>query len=480
MLSQDQTNKKFEASTQQTLRDGSRCCDNKLQIKVYFGIFLIALSARFLNLFFIDSLAIHANIEDSSIYLMGTKSWIESGFFSITTETGFSDQTERMPGYFVFLIPFVSTLENSIPFIVATQSLVDATSCVLIARLAAFIDPLLGITSGVTAALWHNTILHSSFILTETIFLFLLCCMLVAAASFLTTSKLRYALIAGLICGLAISTRTIALFIPFAMAAAALAITLYKRQKFSRGILAGFLVIVFCALPLTPVLERNLDKYNTIQLTSQNGVFLLNWVIGQIKTSQSGRDFDTESRALNEKLSKQLQQKYANPSSLDPFELSNERVELAKLELESLPANAIVKSWVSGAIQNLASPAIAIDPRVRQLNEKSFYNSEGKNIFEKSYNFIAGNNSKFVIILLIGLLISLILSITQLVGFFLLVKRHKWAATFGLLYILYFLLISGPVGSAKYRIPIEPALIIFQSAFFVHGFNRFFKKLRSN
>ena len=201
-----------------------------------------------------------------------------------------------MPGYFVFLIPFVSTFENSVPFIVATQSLVDAISCVLIARLAAFIDPLLGITSGVTAALWHNTVLHSSLILTETIFLFLLCCMLVAAASFLTTSKLRYALLAGLICGLAISTRTVAIFIPFAMAAAALAITLYKRQKFVRGLMAGFLVIVFCILPLTPVLERNIEKYNTIQLTSQNGVFLLNWVIGQIRATQSGQGFDAESR----------------------------------------------------------------------------------------------------------------------------------------------------------------------------------------
>ena len=479
MLSQDQTNKKFDISPRQILTDGSSRYHNTLQIKEYFGIFLIALAARLLNIFFIDDVAIHANIEDSSIYLSGAKSWIESGFFSITTDTGFSDQTERMPGYFVFLIPFVSTLENNIMFIIAAQSFVDAISCVLIARLAAFIDPLLGITSGVTAALWHNTILHSSLILTETIFLFLLCCLLVAAAFFLTTSKLRYAMLAGLICGLAISTRTVAIFLPFSMASAALVIALYKRQKFSRGLLAATLIIAFCTLPLTSVLQRNIEKYNTIQLTSQNGVFLLNWVIGQIKANQSGRGFDAESSALNEKLSKQLQLKHENPSSLNPFELSKERIELAKVELELVPASAILTSWVRGAIQNLASPAIANDPRIRRLNEKSFYNSEGKNIFEKAFNFIVDNNSTFVTILIIGLLISFIFSIAQLFGFFLLIKRHKWAATFGLLYILYFLLISGPVGNAKYRIPIEPALIIFQSAFFVQCFNRFFKKLKS-
>ena len=58
MLSQDQTNKKFEVSTQQTSTDGNSCCHNKLQIKVYFGIFLIAIAARLLNLFFIDSVTL--------------------------------------------------------------------------------------------------------------------------------------------------------------------------------------------------------------------------------------------------------------------------------------------------------------------------------------------------------------------------------------------------------------------------------------
>ena len=300
--------------------------------------------------------------------------------------------------------------------------------------------------------------------------------LLLAAAFFLSTSKLRYALLAGLVCGLAISTRTVAIFLPLAMAVAAVAITLYKRQKMYKGLAAGSLIIAFCLLPLTPVLDRNLAKYDTFQLTSQNGVFLLNWALGHAKAIHSGRGFDTESKELNEKLSKQLQQKYESPSSLNPFELSKERIKLAKLELESVPSTAIMESWVRGAIQNLASPAIAIDPRVRQLNEKSFYNTEGRNIFDKALNFINGNNPTFVTILLIGLSSSLIFSIAQLFGFFLLIKQHKWAALFGLLYVIYFLLISGPVGSAKYRIPIEPALIIFQSVFIFHTFKRFSKK----
>ena len=71
MLSQDQSNQKIDVSERQTLTEVDSGCVNKLRIKAYVSIFLIALAARFLNLFLIDSLAIHANIEDSSIYLMG-------------------------------------------------------------------------------------------------------------------------------------------------------------------------------------------------------------------------------------------------------------------------------------------------------------------------------------------------------------------------------------------------------------------------
>ena len=105
MLSQDQFIKKSDVSNQQAVIDGYSGCPHTLQVNAYFGIFLIALVVRFLNLYFIDSLPIHANVEDSIIYFTGAKDWIESGFFSVATDTGFIDQTERMPGYFIFLIP---------------------------------------------------------------------------------------------------------------------------------------------------------------------------------------------------------------------------------------------------------------------------------------------------------------------------------------------------------------------------------------
>jgi hypothetical protein len=42
-------------------------------------------------------------------------------------------------------------------------------------------------------------------------------------------------------------------------------------------------------------------------------------------------------------------------------------------------------------------------------------------------------------------------------------RTHFWPGIFGCLLIAYFLLINGPVGAPKYRLPFEPIMIIFQA-----------------
>ncbi|MBW2305185.1 MAG: hypothetical protein JRF57_15920 [Deltaproteobacteria bacterium] len=61
---------------------------------------------------------------------------------------------------------------------------------------------------------------------------------------------------------------------------------------------------------------------------------------------------------------------------------------------------------------------------------------------------------------LAGLMLSRIL---QLWGLIILYRWKKWEAIFCLLVIGYFLLISGPVGYAKYRLPFEPILIVLMA-----------------
>jgi len=45
-------------------------------------------------------------------------------------------------------------------------------------------------------------------------------------------------------------------------------------------------------------------------------------------------------------------------------------------------------------------------------------------------------------------------------GFFVLFRKKKWEGLLCLVIIGYFLIVSGPVGYAKYRLPFEPILIV--------------------
>ena len=128
-----------------------------------------------------------------------------------------------------------------------------------------------------------------------------------------------------------------------------------------------------------------------------------------------------------------------------------------------MAVSTLVKAWFYGAVNNLMSPVAAIDPRIRELNTKSFYNTAGHSLFDKAHNFLRDNNPVFVLSVFLASLSVVFFSIFQLGGWILLLRSHFWVAVLGAFYIIYFLMVSGPVGSAKYRIPIEPALIIFQS-----------------
>ena len=90
-------------------------------------------------------------------------------------------------------------------------------------------------------------------------------------------------------------------------------------------------------------------------------------------------------------------------------------------------------------------------------------NSSGSRLAEKTWNFLNNNDQRFVLWVTLGLIGSAACLVLQVSGWLILLRKMFWPALFGSLAILYFLLINGPVERAKYRLPFEPILIIFQS-----------------
>ena len=124
---------------------------------------------------------------------------------------------------------------------------------------------------------------------------------------------------------------------------------------------------------------------------------------------------------------------------------------------------SMFKAWVVGSSINLMAPSVAIAPALRAIEHPSFYETKGKGVVEKLYNYINDSNGfMYLSVLSIGTIISLLFNLVALFGVF------KMAFTLPrripiklLLFIGYFLAITGPIIGVKYRLPIEPILIIF-------------------
>ena len=98
-------------------------------------IFTVAIVARLANLLSIEDIGEFALAEDSPIYWQGAKAWLDAGYFSRATSSGYVLETERVPLYHLFLVPFRWAFGELLAPTLVVQSIVDACTCVMIAKL---------------------------------------------------------------------------------------------------------------------------------------------------------------------------------------------------------------------------------------------------------------------------------------------------------------------------------------------------------
>mgnify|MGYP003320630379 CR=1 FL=1 len=104
---------------------------------------------------------------------------------------------------------------------------------------------------------------------------------------------------------------------------------------------------------------------------------------------------------------------------------------------------SILNGLIYGLANNLLSPTIAIDPRVRSLNSSSFYNTPGHGLIEKVINFVRHNNKWYLAFLAIGVTTSIFFVLLQATGFILIFKSNHLLGLLIMFYVMYFLIICG-------------------------------------
>src|SRR5262245_49010735 len=125
-----------------------------------------------------------------------------------------------------------------------------------------------------------------------------------------------------------------------------------------------------------------------------------------------------------------------------------------------LPPSALAKAWLEGAVVNLGAPALLSDPRVRALPKPSFYNTPGGSLWQKARNYLFDDPGRYQFLLIVGLIAMLPFLALEGIGLVMLARTTPWAAVFAAGVLAYFLLLNGPIAAPKYRLPMEPVLIV--------------------
>ncbi len=344
---------------------------------------------------------------------------------------------------------------------VLIQCWFDAATCILIGYLAEQIGRGMFVPAALLAALNPTQIVVAGMVYTDTPFLFFVTAGFVFTLTWLKEPSYRAAIGTGLMWGLALMTRPFVLYwlyvLPIILFAAA---TIVHGAGVMKRLLHIATMIVLVAAVAAPVALRNLDQFGTMRLSAQAGAHFLFWVTPLVREFKDGTP-----RSVSKERGYRLYETWNDtPPPKDPFASSDRMMEIAKRELLDLGPLAVAAAWMQGAAMNLLSPAAAIAPPVSSLPRNGFFDTPGKNFFDKSWNFLFRNDgAAYALILLLcaaPVPVWLLLGCTG--GYFALFRRSGAAVPVLLfmLWIGYTLALNGPVFSPKYRLPLESVWVV--------------------
>jgi len=422
------------------------------------AVFVLALLIRLINVALLHGgNAFFAESDATTYWAMGAALAQRSGFWPTL-----SSMTDRMPLYPVLLAVVRSVFGDAPRAVAVIQAVIDAGTCTIIAALGALISPAVGLIAGILAAVSATLIIFSSQILTDTLFLFFFSIMLLAGAHFLLRPASSLAVAAGLAGGLALATRFGILLLLLAAVPVIFVASAMQGRSLSRAAAAAIVFLVAATAPIAPVLVRNLIEFSSFNLATQTGDHLAFWIVPLVAQRADGTPYDASVARMQKLYQQRLAASGLNEDS-NPFLLASIKSKLAREEMARLPPAAFVKSWLEGMAVNLIAPALLADPRVRALPKPSFYETPGASLWERTKTYLFGNPGLYQALLVIGLAAMLPFLLLEAAGFVMLACRLPWAAACAGGLLGYFLLLSGPVATPKYRIPMEPVLIVLSA-----------------
>lgn len=429
----------------------------------FFWIFVAALAIRVLNSALIATVGGSFFIEDSPLYYAIVDDWVRFGAYVRDVGNGvLTREIERLPAYPAFLLGLETVFGRSNFAVAIAQGTLDALTCAILASSISGISRRLGLVVGGLAVLNPNLIIVSSMVTNDTVFLFLIVSSFWSIMRYGKSAAWGYLVLAGALFGLATITRPVFYYLIPLIGIGGVCLVLAKEWPASMrsGLVSlGFLITLLA--PIWGVLQANHEAYGRYFMSIQGGVHLMGWVLPMTHPDTRELSFEEGAVVWAERHSEEMARHGIDESQLSGVEAVLARQSYALAQLMKVPLPDLVIAWVKGSVKNVVTPAVLLDSRMRDYQPDLSHVNRDTGIVQLFGQIFSIANPVWLAIGALAFGVSLVLTGLSIWGGWTLLIRYPVPTCLAVMYMGYILAVLGPVSNPKYRLPIEPVLMVF-------------------
>ena len=401
--------------------------------------------------------------------------------FSRSGAAPFEPHVFMTPGYPLFLA-FVYAVFGHKPLIALLfQILLDLISLLIVYKIGEILfTRVVGLISAGLLAVDVGQILNSNQLLSETLFILLFLLSIYCLLLFVKERQTRCGILAGLLLGMAAMVRPIVLYFPIL-----LVITCAARGM--NTLLSGlkrYSIVVLCfLLVVTPWLGRNYYRFGVPQFASKQGV-TFHWYAAYLRAKIEGTTFGEAKEQIRTEVNHEIEEQNLNPLEEAAFYQRKAMREILQhpRDYAIVHLSGVVSLLVSSNVRQVAHmfgiPPSGTGFLTNFLTRGIAGAVEGFLQFCRSFFLTLSRSQQLVFVF--ALLEWAMLAVTYLLGVYgLLVslrgKKLLAILTLGTV-LVYFPLMTGPMGYARYRAPMMPYIYLLTA----YGVLHLWRKAESN
>jgi 4-amino-4-deoxy-L-arabinose transferase-like glycosyltransferase len=386
----------------------------------------------------------------------------------IVTELSFCGDTFRTPGYPMFIALFYALFGETPWVVLLSQAFVDLATMYVIFKIGQLVfTERVGLIAAALFAFDTNTMFATTTLLTETLFVCVLMAGFYCYLRALLRHELASAVVGGLLLALATLIRPVAEYFFLILIVFALVWTIGTVK--SRLKIAAILSFAF-VVTIAPWAYRNYTLYDTVSLSSIQGENLLFWQVTYVRTWETGRapeDVEAEFRA---EAAARGYEDGGNPfaNAAIAQEIAVEYITTHPVVYGSRLVTGILHTFTNlgtaGIVKTLGFTPTYLPPEVMFSSESELH------LISRFFE------TKTPLEIAIGMLVLTMLiahySAFALGAVTLLASRRFAILILVCIAIAYFAATSGPIGLARFRLPMTPLYLLVGSVFIDHWLQR--------